>query len=115
MCLCVDIERNSPRQGLFQTEPESLKLSSFSGRLRILCSILDILPGGVVEPRGTAAKYRKMSLLLHPDKCNEPGGEDAFHRVRSAYALLQHISFVVPVSSQPPRQSVEPPAKRQKR
>lgn len=33
-------------------------------------------------------KYKKLALLLHPDKCNVDGCEDAFKKVSSAYACL---------------------------
>ena len=32
--------------------------------------------------------FQKMSLLIHPDKCQHPGATEAFQVVRSAYDIL---------------------------
>lgn len=47
----------------------------------------------VLSPRDEVNKaYRKLAVLLHPDKCVAPGSEDAFKAVVNARtALLKNI------------------------
>ena len=47
----------------------------------------------VMSPRDEVNKaYRKLAVLLHPDKCVAPGSEDAFKAVVNARtALLKNI------------------------
>jgi len=37
-------------------------------------------------------KYRRLALLLHPDKCSVEGAEESFKKVSSAYACLSQSS-----------------------
>ena len=48
--------------------------------------MLDILPGA--PTKDIKATYRRKSLLIHPDKCNDPRAPDAFDRLKKAEADL---------------------------
>lgn len=66
-------------------------LRSAAGLSRALCH-----PGPLplfLSPRDEVNKaYRKLAVLLHPDKCVAPGSEDAFKAVVNARtALLKNI------------------------
>ena len=37
-----------------------------------------------------ARAYKKLALKFHPDKCKEPGGEDAFKKISHAYETLKN-------------------------
>jgi len=56
-----------------------------------VCHVGALIP--VVSPRDEVNKaYRKLAVLLHPDKCVAPGSEDAFKAVVNARtALLKNI------------------------
>lgn len=41
-----------------------------------------------VDERGLKKAYKRLALLLHPDKCSEEGADDAFKKVSSAYSCL---------------------------
>ena len=50
------------------------------------CGILGIEEGATDDEIKKA--YRKMALLLHPDKCQENGAAEAFKKVGEAYSKL---------------------------
>lgn len=35
-------------------------------------------------------RYRKLSALVHPDKCDDPRAQDAFQEVKRAYEQMQN-------------------------
>ena len=46
------------------------------------------VPRDATEREVTVA-YRKLALLLHPDKCGVEGGESAFQKVAAAFSCLR--------------------------
>ena len=92
---------------------------------RVLAS-RDLYEALGVAPDASAAEvqkaFRALSLTLHPDKCSEPGAEQAFQRLSEAHSVLSDAlrrrAYDVERSSQvpPPRLSataVAPAAGRQ--
>lgn len=51
-----------------------------------LYAILDVTETASAEALKKA--YRRLALKLHPDKCQAPGGDEAFKRVSAAFATL---------------------------
>lgn len=45
--------------------------------------------GREASQRDVTVAYRKLALLLHPDKCDLPDGELAFKKVAAAFACLR--------------------------
>ena len=63
------------------------------------------VPKGSSDEDAIKKSYRKLALRLHPDKCSAAGGEEAFKRVSSAFAVLkdsrQRASFNMFGSDEP--------------
>lgn len=73
---------------------KSVSYSAFSAKARLLWVVCGFVALTVVlSPRDEVNKaYRKLAVLLHPDKCVAPGSEDAFKAVVNARtALLKNI------------------------
>lgn len=49
-------------------------------------AVLDLQPG--VTEKDIKIQYRKKSLLIHPDKTQNPGAPDAFDRLKKAQSAL---------------------------
>lgn len=72
----------------------SVSYCAFSAKARLLRAVCGFVALTVVlSPRDEVNKaYRKLAVLLHPDKCVAPGSEDAFKAVVNARtALLKNI------------------------
>merc|ERR1719387_931803 len=54
--------------------------------------------------------FRNMALLVHPDKCKVPNGDEAFKRIKEAkQGVLLNLSRRVPLQSPPDLRPPPPP------
>ena len=49
------------------------------------------LPRGFLPKAEVSAAFRRLCLLLHPDKCQHEGASDAFKRVTSARNAMENL------------------------
>ena len=81
----------------------SSKAEDHIERIRTKKSAYDILnvPKSDANDASIKKAYKKLALLLHPDKCSAAGGEDAFKAVSGAFKNLESeevitLRFFVP-------------------
>eukprot|EP00933_Yihiella_yeosuensis_P050371 TRINITY_DN4816_c2_g1_i1.p1 TRINITY_DN4816_c2_g1~~TRINITY_DN4816_c2_g1_i1.p1 ORF type:complete len:331 (+),score=70.34 TRINITY_DN4816_c2_g1_i1:79-1071(+) len=72
-------ERETPAHGV-DAVTQILNASSFFGRLG--------LPNAVVAIDTLKKQYRKVALLVHPDKCSDPRSKEAFQKLSEAFEAL---------------------------
>lgn len=95
LSLCLRPAEKCPKTVVPARESfKSVSYSAFSAKarlLRVVCGFVALTV--VLSPRDEVNKaYRKLAVLLHPDKCVAPGSEDAFKAVVNARtALLKNI------------------------
>lgn len=95
LSLCLRPAEKCPKTVVPARESfKSVSYSAFSAKARLLRAVCGFVALTVVlSPRDEVNKaYRKLAVLLHPDKCVAPGSEDAFKAVVNARtALLKNI------------------------
>jgi hypothetical protein len=74
-----------------ESEDEFIPPPSFAKKEPDLYNILGV--EATATERDIKTSYRKLALKYHPDKNKEPGAEDMFKTITSAYAVLVNKNY----------------------